>query len=107
LLDDFHEVGIDILNPVQISAAGMEPERLKNRYGDKFVFWGGGMDTQNILPFKTEEEVRNHVRDLLRIFAQGGGYVFCPVHNIQDMVPVENIVAMFEEVVNFRPIHPE
>jgi len=101
LLDDFYEAGIDILNPVQISAAGMDPHFLKEQYGSKFVFWGGGVDTQRVLPFETEENVRGNVRDLLNIFSHGGGFVFSTVHNIQDKVPVRNILAAFDEVNHF------
>jgi uroporphyrinogen-III decarboxylase len=96
LFDDFHEAGIDILNPVQISAAGMDPASLKSGYGDKFVFWGGGIDPQHTLPFGTPEQVREEVARNIRLFGQGGGFVFANVHNIQAGVPVENLVAMFE-----------
>ena len=88
------EAGIDILNPVQISAANMEPERLKREFGGKIVFWGGGCDTQRVLPLGTPDEVRAHVRHNIAVFAQGGGYVFTQVHNIQQNVPVENVEAM-------------
>lgn len=91
------EAGVDILNPVQISANNMEPEMLKEKYGDKITFWGGGCDTQNILPFASPEEVRENVRYLVNIFKKGSGYVFNPVHNIMGDVPPENIVAMFDE----------
>jgi hypothetical protein len=95
-LDDFAEAGIDILNPVQISAYGMKPEFLKTNYGDKFVFWGGAVDPQKTLPFGTQDEVRKEVENNLRIFGKSGGYVFSNVHNIQDNISIENIVAMFE-----------
>ena len=91
------EAGVDILNPVQISANNMEPEMLKEKYGDKITFWGGGCDTQNILPFASPEEVRENVRYLVNIFKKGSGYVFNPVHNIMGDVPPENIVAMFDK----------
>lgn len=94
----FIECGFDILNPVQCSAAGMEPEVLKERYGDRIVFWGGGVDTQRVLPFGTPDEVRAQVRERCRVFARGGGFVFNAVHNIQALTPVENIVAMLEAV---------
>ncbi len=100
-LDDFHEAEIDILNPVQVSAAGMDPANLKTRYGDKFVFWGGGIDTQKVLPFQDTETVREHVRDACEKFAPGGGFGFAAVHNIQDKVPVENVIAAYEEAVHF------
>ena len=95
-LDDFVEVGVDILNPVQCSAKGMDPAELKEKYGDKFVFWGGGVDTQRTLPFGRPDEVREEVKERCRIFGKGGGYVFSPIHNIQSRVPVENLVAMFQ-----------
>ncbi len=95
-LDDFIEAGVDILNPVQISAAGMEPEFLKNKYGDKLVFWGGGVDTQHTLPFGTPEQVKEEVKRNLEIFGKGGGYVFNFVHNVQATVPIGNLLAAFE-----------
>ena len=96
-LDDFVEIGVDILNPVQCSARGMAPDFLKEKYGKKFVFWGGGIDTQKTLPFGTEEECRKQCRERINIFAKGGGYVFNTIHNIQANTPVENVVAIFEE----------
>jgi len=96
------EAGIDILNPVQISAANMEPERLMKDFGGKIVFWGGGCDTQRVLPLGTPAEVREHVRHNLSVFASGrGGYVFNQVHNIQQNVPVENVEAMFAAAYEF------
>lgn len=95
-LDDFVEAGFDILNPVQISARGMDPQFLKAEYGDRLVFWGGAVDTQYTLPFATPAEVRSEARRNVEIFSRGGGYVFTPVHNIQANVPVENILALFE-----------
>ena len=91
------EAGIDILNPVQVSAANMEPERLMESFSGRVVFWGGGCDTQRVLPLGTSEEIREHVRHNIEVFGSGaGGYVFTQVHNIQQNVPVENIEAMFE-----------
>jgi hypothetical protein len=90
--------GLDILNPIQTSAAGMDPSWLKKKFGGKLVFWGGGVDTQRILPFGSPEEVVADVRDRLRILAPGGGFVFNPVHNIQQGTPPENIVAAFDTV---------
>ena len=90
------DCGVDVLNPVQISAKGMEPQALKKQFGDKLVFWGGGCDTQNVLGAKTPGEVADHVRATVRIFKPGGGFVFNPVHNIMGNVPPENIVAMFD-----------
>jgi len=101
LIPDLIEVGVDILNPVQISAADMDPARLKREFGQDVTFWGGGADTQHVLPNATPEEVRQHVRELIEIFAPGGGYVFCQVHNIQANVPPENVVAMFETALEF------
>jgi uroporphyrinogen decarboxylase len=89
------EAGIDILNPVQISAANMEPERLMADFGGRIVFWGGGCDTQGVLPRSSAMQVREHVRSNIQAFDRGtGGYVFCQVHNIQPDVPVENVEAM-------------
>ena len=92
----FSDCGFDILNPVQISAAGMDPDHLKNKYGQEIVFWGGGVDTQKVLAFGTPAEVREQVQNNCRIFRKDGGFVFNTVHNIQANVPVENIVAMVE-----------
>jgi len=94
-LDDFREAGVDILNPVQISAAGMDPAFLKDNYGEDFVFWGGAVDTQHTLPFGTADQVRQEVKKNVETFMSGGGYVFNNVHNIQAGVPVENVLAMF------------
>ena len=96
------DAGIDILNPVQISAANMEPRRLMEKFGGKVVFWGGGCDTQKVLPLGTPEEIREHVRQNIEIFTRGeGGYVFTQVHNIQQNVPVENVEAMFDAAFEF------
>ncbi len=97
-LDDFIEAGVDILNPVQCSAKGMDPLMLKEKYGDKLVFWGGGVDTQKTLPFGTPEQVKREVTERCRIFGKGGGYVFNAIHNIQQKIPIENLIAMFETV---------
>jgi uroporphyrinogen-III decarboxylase len=102
LLGDFADAGMDILNPVQCSAAGMDPEMLKNKYGDKFVFWGGGVETQGALQLGSPQDVKEEVTKRLKIFAPGGGYVFDSVHNIQPLTPVENILAMFEAVEEYR-----
>lgn len=90
------ECGIDIINPVQISAAGMDPATLKRKYGDQIVFWGGGVDTQNVLGQKPPEAVREHVRQMVQIFKPGGGYVFNSVHNIMGNVSPESILAAYE-----------
>ena len=101
LIPHFIEAGIDILNPVQTSAANMDPARLKQRFGDRLVFWGGGCDTQSMLGSARPEEIREHVKERLKIFSPGGGYVFNQVHNIQANVPPENILAMFEAAYEF------
>jgi len=98
LIPGLIDAGCDALNPVQSSARGMEPERLKREFGDKICFWGGGCDTQQVLPFGRPEEVYEHTRCNVGIFKPGGGFVFCQVHNIQADVAPENIVAMFEAV---------
>ena len=105
LLPVLIECGFDILNPVQCSAAGMEPKRLKAEYGDRFVFWGGGIDTQKTLPFGTPDEVRGQVRERIDTFAPGGGFVFNTVHNIQALTPIENLVAMFETIKERREVN--
>jgi len=96
LLPDIIEAGIDIINPVQISARDMDPVRLKQDFGKDITFWGGGCDTQKILPRGTPDQVRDHVRRNIDAFSPGGGFVFCQVHNILSEVPPENIVAMYE-----------
>lgn len=96
LVEDFIAAGFDILNPVQCSAADMDPVKLKKRFGDRITFWGGGVDTQRTLPFGTVEDVRREVRERIRAFGPGGGFVFNAVHNIQALVPVENVLAMYE-----------
>ncbi|OQA46861.1 MAG: methylcobalamin:coenzyme M methyltransferase [Chloroflexi bacterium ADurb.Bin325] len=98
LLPDFIEAGFDILNPVQCSAAGMDPATLKTRFGDQVTFWGGGVNTQHTLPFGTVDEARAEVLERLRIFGPGGGFVFNTIHNVQARVPVENLLAMYETV---------
>lgn len=98
LIEDFIAVGFEILNPVQTSAAGMVPSELKQHYGDRITFWGGGVDTQRTLPFGTPDEVREQVRERIRIFGKGGGFVFNTVHNVQGNVPIENLLAMYEAV---------
>lgn len=98
LIPDFIDSGFDILNPVQCSAARMDPQTLKDRFGDKLVFWGGGVDTQKTLPFGTVEEVRAEVSDRVRIFGRDGGFVFNATHNIQAKTPVENVLEFFRGV---------
>ena len=98
----FIEAGFDIINPVQCSAAGMEPRALKAKYGERLVFWGGGVDTQQTLPFGTPAQVREEVLRRCEIFAPGGGFVFNTVHNIQAGTPVENVVAMLDALKEFQ-----
>ena len=100
LVDDFIELGIDALNPVQVSAVDMDTARLKRDFGDRIAFWGG-IDTQSVLPRGTPEQVRQEVRRRISDLAPGGGYVVCAVHNIQAEVPPENINAMYEEALAF------
>lgn len=102
LIHDFIEAGFDILNPVQCSATGMDPAHLKHTYGDRLTFWGGGVDTQHVLPFGTPAEVRQQVLERCRIFAPGGGFVFNTIHNIQARTPVANIIAMLDAVREFN-----
>jgi uroporphyrinogen decarboxylase len=102
LIPDLIEVGYDILNPIQISAKDMEPERLKREFGKDITFWGGGCDTQNVLYKGSSEDVKNHVRKNIEIFSPGGGFVFATVHNILSDVPAENVIAMFEAVNEYR-----
>ena len=98
ILPDLIEVGVEIINPVQTSARGMDPKSLKREFGKDLTFWGGGCDTQRTLPEGTPEEVRRQVQERLMTFGPGGGFVFSQVHNILPNVPPENIVAMYEAV---------
>ena len=101
LLPDIIDAGFDIINPVQCSAAGMDPQVLKDRFGDKITFWGGGIDTQKTLPFGTADDVRREAAERMKIFAPGGGFVFNPVHNVQAKTPVENLLALYEAVTRW------
>lgn len=102
LMQRFVDSGFDIINPVQCSAAGMDASTLKERYGAKLTFWGGGIDTQKVLPFGTPAQVREQVLERCRVFSTDGGFVFNAVHNVQARTPVENIVAMFDAVAEFN-----
>ena len=102
LLPDIVEAGFDILNPVQCSAAGMDPDTLKDRFGRQLTFWGGGVDTQKTLPFGTPKDIRQEVRRRIEIFGRGGGFVFNPVHNVQSRTPQENLVALYKAVREHR-----
>ena len=102
LVDDFIDAGFDILNPVQCSAVGMDPQTLKDRFGERITFWGGGVDTQKTLPFGTPDDVRREVRQRIEIFNRGGGFVFNTVHNVQAATPTENMRALYETVKESR-----
>jgi hypothetical protein len=96
LIPDFIESGFDILNPVQCSASQMDPWELKREFGDRLTFWGGGVDTQHTLPFGTPEQVRDEVRERIKAFGPGGGFVFNTIHNVQPNTPTENVLALYE-----------
>jgi uroporphyrinogen decarboxylase len=96
LIPGLIDAGLDILNPVQVSAEGMDPQRLKDDFGSRLTFWGGGTETQRVLPFGTPEDVYRNATELIRVFKPGGGFVFCQVHNIQAKVPPQNIEAMYQ-----------
>jgi uroporphyrinogen decarboxylase len=101
LLPDLIEVGLDTMNPVQITCRGMDPKTLKAEFGKRFTFWGGGCDTRYMLSKGTPKEIREHVRDLIQIWKPGGGFIFQQVHNIMADVPPANIVAMYEAALEF------
>lgn len=101
LIEDFLDIGVDILNPVQVSAAGMEPKALKRDFGDCLTFWGGGVDTQQTLPHGTPAQVRDEVRRHIEALAPSGGFVFTAIHNIQSDVPPANIEAMFDALSDY------
>ena len=100
-MPDMIAAGWDIFNPVQTSAENMDPAELKRRFGAQATFWGGGVDTQHTLPLTTPDAIREEVRRNLEIFKPGGGYVFNPIHNVQQGVPTENLLAMYEAVREF------
>ncbi len=95
------EAGVDILNPVQTTAANMEPEKLKKEFGKDVTFWGGGCNTRDVLPFKSPKEVKEDVKRRIAIFGEGGGYVFNQIHNVLADVPPENVIAMLEAAYEF------
>jgi uroporphyrinogen decarboxylase len=105
LVPDLIELGVDVLNPVHIRADGMEPAALKRDFGRDIAFWGGGVDTQEVLPFGTPQNVRDDVRRNIEALSPGGGFVFNTVHNIQPDVPPENIRAMWETLQEFGAYH--
>lgn len=100
-IPDLLDNGIHALNPVQIGATGMDPAKLKARFGDRLVFWGGAIDPQHVLPVASPETVRQHVRRNLEIWKPGGGYVLGNVHNVQAGVPPENVVALFDAAYEY------
>ncbi len=102
LMPDIIETGVDILNPVQITARDMEPEKLKAEFGDAITFWGGGADTRVVLPKGTPDEVRDHVRRNIETLAPGGGFVFATAHNMLPDIPPQNIEAMYDAVDEYR-----
>jgi hypothetical protein len=102
LLPDIVDAGFDVLNPVQCSAAGMDPQTLKEKFGTRITFWGGGVDTQRTLPFGTPDEVRREVRQRIEVFGRGGGFGFSTVHNVQGGTPAENLVALYQTVREAR-----
>jgi uroporphyrinogen decarboxylase len=102
ILPDLIEAGLDTTNPVQISCTGMDAGGLKADFGDKLTLWGGGCDTRFVLPNGTPEQIREHVREQLRILSPGGGFVFQQVHNILANVPPENVIAMFDAVREYN-----
>jgi len=95
ILDDLIEVGVEVINPVQVTARNMDPRQLKQRYGKRLTFWGG-IDTHHILPYGRPQDVSRAVREALQTLAIHGGYILASVHNIQPGVPPENIIAMFD-----------
>jgi uroporphyrinogen decarboxylase len=105
LIPDLIEIGFDILNPVQVSAKDMDTKELKSEFGRDIVFWGGGVDTQHVLPFGKPQEVVDEVKRRIDDLAPGGGFVFAAVHNIQALVPPENIVAAFDTATEYGKSH--
>lgn len=102
IIPDLIDVGIDILNPIQVSARGMgDTKLLKEEFGEKIVFWGGGCDTQKILPFGTKEDIKKEVIRRVNDLKPGGGFVFAPVHNIQPEVPIENIITLYKTALSY------
>jgi uroporphyrinogen-III decarboxylase len=102
LLDTLIDLGFDIINPVQINASGMDPQFLKDTFGSKITFWGGGIDTQKVLPLATPKEVGEQVHQLCDLFGANGGFVFNSIHNIQANVPVKNLIALMDTLSAIR-----
>lgn len=106
LIPDLIDAGVQILNPVQISANGMDPKKLKEEFGGDIVFWGGGADTQTFIPTASISEIRDHVAELIEIFSPGSGFVFNQIHNIQYNVEPEKIMAIYDVAKGYRQILP-
>lgn len=104
-IPDFIEMGVDAVNPVQVSAAGMDTKKLEKEFGRDITFWGAGCDSQMILPFGTPQEVADEVKRRIDDLAPGGGFVFAPIHNVQAGVPAENTIAMFETAREYGVYH--
>jgi hypothetical protein len=104
LMETFIDMGFDIINPVQINATGMNPQYLKDTFGDRITFWGGGIDTQKVLPLGTPQEVRDQVRRQCDVLGKDGGFVFNGIHNIQANVPVANAIALMDAISEIRKI---
>ena len=102
IIPDLIEVGIDILNPLQTSARGMDPAKIKREYGHDLVFWGGGVDTQTTLPFGSVADIRREVRERIKVLGDGSGHVFATIHNIQPDIPPEKILAIYDTVTGCR-----
>lgn len=102
LMNGFIDAGFDIINPVQINAKDMNPQILKDLYGDKITFWGGGVDTQKMLPFGAPEQIREQIKRNCEIMGHNGGFVFSSVHNVQANVPIKNVVTMMETINEIR-----
>jgi uroporphyrinogen decarboxylase len=100
LIPSLIEMGVDILNPVQTTARGMDPKLLKEQFGDRLTFWGAACDCQDTLAFGAPEDVAGEVEENLRILAPGGGYVLAAVHNIQAKVPPDNVIALFDTALS-------
>ncbi len=101
-IDNFVKAGFDILNPVQCSATGMDPRHLKDAYGDRLTFWGGGIDTQKTLPFDSPAQVKAEALERLAIFSKNGGFVFSSIHNVQAKTPLANMIALLDAVKEFN-----
>ena len=100
-IGDFIDAGVQILNPVQTNAKNMDPVRLKQEFGKDIVFWGGGCDTQHVLPFGTVEAVEEDVKRRIDVLAPGGGFVFASIHNIQMEIPPEKILRLYETAFEY------